>query len=415
MVGEMTCTRFALLAALASLMGCASGASGTPCVTSTDCDPGELCVDEVCQPRSGSDGGRRDSGPIGADAGPSDLGATDAGPVDAGVDAGPPPMCTVVADCDDSSLCTTEECTDGRCVLTPVGCDDGDACTDDGCDPSTGCTATPTDCDDGDACTVDSCDSATGCAHEPVVATGGTCASPIDISAGGTFSGDSTCAASDVSGVCSGSGAPDVAFVLDLATESMVTLDAGGSSFGLVLFVGSSCGGASRGCNATGTADLSLTLPAGRHHVTLDGRTPSDSGAWTLNVGLTPVVRDETLTFPSASDTRVIASGDRPWNAGDYIEGTRSAALSSITSAQLSLPVSPNGLTCDNQDMRLRINGTVVGGVIVTPGASSVTPSFSFGAISGPNYTFRLETTRTVAGGCGSAGIPDGGSIVIGN
>ncbi|NIR41117.1 MAG: hypothetical protein GWN79_25250, partial [Actinobacteria bacterium] len=125
-----------------------------------------------------------------------------------------------------------------------------------------------------------------------------------------------------------------------------------------------------RGCNSSGTANLSLTLPAGRHYVGLDGLSSTASGTWSLDVSTTPVIRDETLTFPAAGDTRVMAIGDRPWNAGDYIEGTRSTSLSSVTSAQLNLTVSPNGLTCDNQDMRLRINGTVVGSVIIPPGAS---------------------------------------------
>src|SRR5262249_1865509 len=38
------------------------------------------------------------------------------------------------------------------CPGTPTNCDDGDACTDDGCAPSTGCTHTPrASCGGGDA------------------------------------------------------------------------------------------------------------------------------------------------------------------------------------------------------------------------------------------------------------------------
>lgn len=68
-------------------------------------------------------------------------------------------------------------------------------------------------------------------------------------------------------------------------------------------------------------------------------------------------------------------------------------------------------LTCDNQDMELLINGVTVGPVIIAPSAAAVTPSFSFAAIAGPSYTFRLQTTRTVNSGCGSAGLPDASSI----
>lgn len=413
MVSTMNEIRFASLAALSALLGCASGFTGDECVTSADCEAGEICVDEMCVFRGRSDGGGRDSGPVGVDSGPAlDLGGADGGPVDGGFDFGPPPMCTDDADCDDSSLCTTEACVGDSCMVTAVTCDDGDACTDDGCDPATGCTTSTTSCDDGDACTTDSCDSSTGCAHAPVVAAGGTCASPIDISAGGTFTGDSTCAASDFSGVCTGTAAPDVAFVLDLASQSVVTLNAGASSFGLVLFVGSSCGSASGGCNSSGTANLSVTLPAGRHYVALDGRAVSDSGAWSLSVGITPVVTNEIVTFPAAGDTRATLYPS-PWNFGDYIQGTRTTSLSSVTGAQMNLAISPNGLSCDTQDMRLRINGTIVGNVIIPPGAASVTRSFSFSAISGPSYTFRLENIRTVATGCGAAGIPNGSTLTL--
>ena len=64
-------------------------------------------------------------------------------------------------DCDDGNACTDDSCdpATGLCVNTPnIDCDDGDACTDDSCDPATGlCVNTPNyDCDDGDACTDDS-------------------------------------------------------------------------------------------------------------------------------------------------------------------------------------------------------------------------------------------------------------------
>jgi len=58
---------------------------------------------------------------------------------------------------------------DGFCALaTPLDCDDADACTDDVCDPTTGCGHTPVVCDDGDPCTSDVCDAVSGCAHEPL-------------------------------------------------------------------------------------------------------------------------------------------------------------------------------------------------------------------------------------------------------
>jgi hypothetical protein len=97
--------------------------------------------------------------------------------------------------CDDTNLCTVDDrCMDGDCIgSSPLVCDDGDVCTDDSCDPATGCVfsdntapcddgdactagdacsaraclpGTTVDCDDGNPCTADSCDPAAGCLNE---------------------------------------------------------------------------------------------------------------------------------------------------------------------------------------------------------------------------------------------------------
>jgi len=64
--------------------------------------------------------------------------------------------------CNDGSACTrTDRCQDGQCVgADPVTCDDGNLCTDDDCDPASGCRFTPNaaSCDDGNECTLgDTC------------------------------------------------------------------------------------------------------------------------------------------------------------------------------------------------------------------------------------------------------------------
>ena len=107
-----------------------------------------------------------------------------------------PPVtgCTIDADCSDDDACNgIETCVTGVCQPgTPLNCDDGNACTDDSCDPQTGCahadnTAACSDgdacttndtcsggvcvagpasnCDDGNVCTDDSCDTVSGCVH----------------------------------------------------------------------------------------------------------------------------------------------------------------------------------------------------------------------------------------------------------
>ncbi len=109
--------------------------------------------------------------------------------------------CSLVPDhdglaCDDGNLCTIGDvCDQGTCVSgVPTNCADNNPCTDDSCEPATGCLHTPNaaPCNDGDACTVDdqctdgmcvagvpaSCDDnnpctddgclpATGCTHQP--------------------------------------------------------------------------------------------------------------------------------------------------------------------------------------------------------------------------------------------------------
>ena len=61
--------------------------------------------------------------------------------------------------CDDGNACTVDGCDPASgCFHTLVNCDDGQICTTDACVPATGlCTHSPISCDDGDACTADSC------------------------------------------------------------------------------------------------------------------------------------------------------------------------------------------------------------------------------------------------------------------
>ncbi len=97
--------------------------------------------------------------------------------------------------CDDGDTCTTGDiCSDGECTPGATkNCDDNNDCTNDSCDPASGecshqnntnpcvdenactdnevcengtCIVTKKDCDDNDDCTDDSCDPATGCVNE---------------------------------------------------------------------------------------------------------------------------------------------------------------------------------------------------------------------------------------------------------
>lgn len=69
----------------------------------------------------------------------------------------PPHCCETSVDCDNESVCDgIETCVDGECLPgTPLNCGDGNPCTDDLCDPVTGCSHANNSlpCDDGDPCT----------------------------------------------------------------------------------------------------------------------------------------------------------------------------------------------------------------------------------------------------------------------
>ena len=101
-----------------------------------------------------------------------------------------------MATCNDGNACTTADtCAGGVCVGGPgLNCNDANVCTDDACNPAFGCVNTantasctdgnactttdscaggtcvggpPPNCNDANVCTDDSCDPATGCVHTP--------------------------------------------------------------------------------------------------------------------------------------------------------------------------------------------------------------------------------------------------------
>lgn len=98
--------------------------------------------------------------------------------------------------CNDGNACTSgDTCAGSACNGTPVICNDHDVCTNDSCNPATGCVFThntascddgdacttadacssgvciggqPRDCNDQNQCTTDSCNPATGCVNTPI-------------------------------------------------------------------------------------------------------------------------------------------------------------------------------------------------------------------------------------------------------
>jgi hypothetical protein len=165
-----------------------------------DCDDGDLCTfDDTCTggeclPKSKAD--CDDDNPCTEDTCDQPTG----GCVYKAMPAQPP------LPCNDGNKCTlhkahleqtgkkTDLCIAGKCVGQPINCNDKNPCTNDGCDPKTGCTHTPTaakpcndgnactnkdtckggacggvgaSCIDGNPCTHDSCNKGSGCAFPP--------------------------------------------------------------------------------------------------------------------------------------------------------------------------------------------------------------------------------------------------------
>ena len=114
-----------------------------------DCDDGNQCTDDTCDPLLGCQHQNNTS------------------------------------PCDDGDLCTLFEKCDGNgvCVGTPVSCTDNDRCNgEEICNPATGACmpGTPPDCNDGNVCTADSCDPVAGCLHNKVLNYNGCSLNQID-------------------------------------------------------------------------------------------------------------------------------------------------------------------------------------------------------------------------------------------
>ena len=134
-------------------------------------------------------------------------------------------FCTADVDCNDGNDCTADTCdiVTGRCDFAPIAgcctsnadCADGDACTTNTCDTATGtCTSSPVagccnldgECDDGMVCTLDTCNLTTNtCTTSPV---SNCCTSDAMCDDGGTCTTDTCnlttnrCEFTPVSGCC---------------------------------------------------------------------------------------------------------------------------------------------------------------------------------------------------------------------
>jgi matrixin/CARDB protein/slime mold repeat-containing protein len=135
---------------------CAAGAcqGGTP----IECDDGNPCTDDTCDPSRGcvftNNSAVCDDG--------QECSTNDH--CQNGVCAG-----DSVRDCDDNNICTTDRCDDALgCVnsFNVAPCDDGNQCTEnDACSQGSCTGGSMLDCDDDNECTTDFCNEQTGCVN----------------------------------------------------------------------------------------------------------------------------------------------------------------------------------------------------------------------------------------------------------
>jgi len=164
------------------LSGCTNSVNTAPCEDGDLCTDGDACVDCACV-----------SGPA-ADCDDLDDCTADTCAPETGCAHDP----LTGTSCEDGDPCTGPDlCDAGACVPgAALTCQDDNPCTDDACEPLSGCinlpnqdlcddgdvctdgdhcaqgfcVGDPLDCDDGDACTADSCAHPAGCAWEDVSA-----------------------------------------------------------------------------------------------------------------------------------------------------------------------------------------------------------------------------------------------------
>jgi len=121
-------------------LGCTHKVNTAPCSDGNICTSGDTCADGAC--KGGAPISCGDDNPCTDDTCEPVLGCQHQ---------------PNTAPCEDGNKCTVSDaCQAGSCKPgTPATCIDGNVCTDDGCNPVTGCTYTPNTagCDDGNLCT----------------------------------------------------------------------------------------------------------------------------------------------------------------------------------------------------------------------------------------------------------------------
>jgi len=228
--------RWILSGFLTTLWTASTSVAGSPCILDSDCDDFNPCTRDVCSRLCVHTPLNRiacnDSNQCTTNDTCTD-GVCIGTPVNCPSDGNPCTIntcllgqCTEIPlsgiPCADGNACTTsDQCSFGGCIGTPMNCDDGKVCTTDTCSPATGCVFTNNSepCDDGMFCTVDDVCTNAECGGSPrdCSEVGDQCnlgvcneatnlCEPQPAEDGTSCDDDNTCTSNDhcISGICRG-------------------------------------------------------------------------------------------------------------------------------------------------------------------------------------------------------------------
>ncbi|MBI5500679.1 MAG: hypothetical protein HY907_10595 [Deltaproteobacteria bacterium] len=169
------------------------------------------------------------------------------------------------------------------------------------------------------------------------------CSGAIDISAGGSFPGDTSFAGNDDAPACAGvtPGGGDVYYFFRLLVPSVVYLDTvdGGAWNSVIQVRSGTCTGASSGCanDSCGTlrSQFAQVLLAGTYYVIVDGAAPDQRGTFTLFAQFAP-----TGPCGTPTPTAIAASGSYwPWTTGQTDDLTPSCQATDAEDVVYFVPV----------------------------------------------------------------------------
>lgn len=115
--------------------------------------------------------------------------------------------------------------------------------------------------------------------------------------------------------------------------------------------------------------------------------------------------RDDTIIFPTSSDTWILKYYPYWWNVDDTVFGDHTISENDVDHAEITIYLTTNSLIPGGYcDIDFRIDGSTVGSFQILPedGLGPITESFDFGALSAGSHELCYYSTNTVAPTCGS-------------